>query len=48
MSSIYHPNVVLFMGAATRPTIKIVTELCVTDVEKVIRVRLLVTSCALY
>lgn len=37
MSKIFHPNVVLFMGATTKPTIKIVTELCVTDLEHIIR-----------
>eukprot|EP01120_Amphizonella_sp_Union-15-10_P008947 TRINITY_DN3303_c0_g1_i1.p1 TRINITY_DN3303_c0_g1~~TRINITY_DN3303_c0_g1_i1.p1 ORF type:complete len:610 (-),score=109.22 TRINITY_DN3303_c0_g1_i1:80-1909(-) len=38
MSKIFHPNIVLFMGANTQSDrIKIVTELCVTDVEKILR-----------
>jgi hypothetical protein len=37
-SKIFHPNIVLFMGACTKGTIKIVTELCVTDVEKLLHV----------
>jgi serine/threonine protein kinase len=37
MSKIFHPNIVLFMGACTKGMIKIVTELCVTDVEKLLR-----------
>eukprot|EP01127_Copromyxa_protea_P020928 TRINITY_DN7069_c0_g1_i1.p1 TRINITY_DN7069_c0_g1~~TRINITY_DN7069_c0_g1_i1.p1 ORF type:complete len:562 (+),score=85.34 TRINITY_DN7069_c0_g1_i1:30-1715(+) len=38
MSQIFHPNVVLFMGASTIPgSIKIVTEKMVTDVEKFLR-----------
>lgn len=41
MSKIFHPNIVLFMGAQTKGTIKIVTELCVTDVEKILRVSII-------
>jgi len=37
MSKIFHPNVVLFMGASTKPNqIKIVTELMSTDLEKLL------------
>eukprot|EP01128_Nolandella_sp_AFSM9_P000197 TRINITY_DN10376_c0_g1_i1.p1 TRINITY_DN10376_c0_g1~~TRINITY_DN10376_c0_g1_i1.p1 ORF type:complete len:622 (-),score=104.24 TRINITY_DN10376_c0_g1_i1:565-2430(-) len=37
MSKIYHPNVVLFLGAQTKQRIMIVTELCVTDCEHLLR-----------
>eukprot|EP01121_Diplochlamys_sp_Union-15-3_P008415 TRINITY_DN2232_c0_g1_i1.p1 TRINITY_DN2232_c0_g1~~TRINITY_DN2232_c0_g1_i1.p1 ORF type:complete len:497 (+),score=84.04 TRINITY_DN2232_c0_g1_i1:47-1537(+) len=37
LGKIFHPNVVLFMGACTIKTIKIVTERCSTDVEKLLR-----------
>eukprot|EP01126_Amoeba_proteus_P048532 TRINITY_DN5612_c0_g2_i13.p1 TRINITY_DN5612_c0_g2~~TRINITY_DN5612_c0_g2_i13.p1 ORF type:complete len:196 (-),score=39.99 TRINITY_DN5612_c0_g2_i13:120-707(-) len=38
MSQIFHPNVVLFMGACTQPgSIKIVTERMMTDMEKFLR-----------
>eukprot|EP01125_Pyxidicula_operculata_P017139 TRINITY_DN5978_c0_g1_i1.p1 TRINITY_DN5978_c0_g1~~TRINITY_DN5978_c0_g1_i1.p1 ORF type:complete len:512 (+),score=76.63 TRINITY_DN5978_c0_g1_i1:109-1644(+) len=37
MSQIFHPNIVLFMGACMRPRqIRIVTELMVTDLEKLL------------
>ncbi|MCL4419493.1 protein kinase [Patescibacteria group bacterium] len=38
LSQIFHPNVVLFMGACTQPgNIKIVTEKMMTDMEKFLR-----------
>jgi len=38
MSKIFHPNVVLFMGACTQPgTFRIVTELLHTDLERLLR-----------